>query len=192
MFWDSWWIVRSFVQAHTFLEQKTKWQCPFWAAGDGRNDGASGRPDGPARPIVTVALFWGGPGTGKSAAAEALGFEFGRVAWLTFILTAEDKSWKFGKVAGDNWGSYLDKFTDVRGSGSLSWLHVVAAANWPVFWGTESGQLPRGLQNTEGRHTTVCFRSGYKPSWWNHVKPWNLPKWASLSIFQGGWSFAHA
>ena len=31
------------------------------------------------RPIVTVALFWGAPGTGKSAAAEALGFEFGRV-----------------------------------------------------------------------------------------------------------------
>jgi len=47
--------------------------------GDGRNDGAASRPDGPARPIVTVALFWGAPGTGKSAAAEALGFEFGRV-----------------------------------------------------------------------------------------------------------------
>ena len=30
------------------------------------------------RPIVTVALFWGAQGTGKSAAAEALGFEFGR------------------------------------------------------------------------------------------------------------------
>ncbi|CAL1132542.1 unnamed protein product [Cladocopium goreaui] len=50
----------------------------FGDAGDGRNDGAASRPDGPARPIVTVALFWGAPGTGKSAAAEALGFEFGR------------------------------------------------------------------------------------------------------------------
>ena len=79
------------------MAQKTKWQCPFWAAGDGRNDGASGRPDGPARPIVTVALFWGGPGTGKSAAAEALGFEFGRVAWLTFIATGEDKVGNLGR-----------------------------------------------------------------------------------------------
>lgn len=43
----------------------------------------SGREGGPSRPMVTVALFWGGAGTGKSAAAEALGFEFGRAAGLS-------------------------------------------------------------------------------------------------------------
>ncbi|CAE7203586.1 cdc48, partial [Symbiodinium pilosum] len=48
-----------------------------WGFGDIGSEGP-GKVDGVTKPVVTTALFWGGAGTGKTAVAEALGFEFGR------------------------------------------------------------------------------------------------------------------
>eukprot|EP00931_Biecheleriopsis_adriatica_P045267 TRINITY_DN25949_c0_g1_i1.p1 TRINITY_DN25949_c0_g1~~TRINITY_DN25949_c0_g1_i1.p1 ORF type:complete len:1540 (-),score=362.19 TRINITY_DN25949_c0_g1_i1:18-4046(-) len=51
-----------------------------WGFGDVRGGEVAGLPgaDGVFKPMATTALFWGAAGTGKSTAAEALGFELGR------------------------------------------------------------------------------------------------------------------
>ncbi|CAJ1357307.1 unnamed protein product, partial [Effrenium voratum] len=68
-----------------------------------------------ARPVVTTALFWGASGTGKSAAAEALGFEFGRALKVVNFPEVNSEL----KTARSNGGSLETTFEEARAADAV-------------------------------------------------------------------------